>query len=475
MSARGRVIGAWHVERASRHGRRYLEVLPGAIVTAEARDSAERLRIALRDGPLDRPVPPLPDGNAALVRGLYRRSPKWMAPAPAAGRSPTRFGRVAVVGAGGVGANTAHLVANAAMADEVALIDIVPGLAASLALDLNHASGVTRTRSRMSGGTSLELVAGADVVVVTAGRPRAPGMQRRDLLAANRRTIRTVADGIRTQAPEAVVLVVTNPVEEMTAEMRLATELPRERVLGMAGTLDSARFREALARAAGVEVADVEAMVLGSHGDEMVPVVSRARIRGRPLERVLAPERIAECRERTVRAGGEVVALRRTGSASLAPAHAAAEVARPHARGEGRFGAGVRPPRGRVRAGGRRPRGALPPRPARTDRGGRDPARRGGARRARRRRRGRSRAGRGPGGGGGVTTLRSAPGGGRFEEQGAYVRAKRVGPFVFVAGTAAIEPSGRLHAPGDTHAQDPPTRSNASRGRCAMWGRICDR
>ena len=326
MSTPGRVVGASHVEHASRLGRRHLEVLPGVIVTEAARESAARLNIALRDGPLERPVPPLLDGNAALFRGLYRRSPKWMAPKPAAGRNPRRFGRVALVGAGGVGANTAHLVANAAMAEEVVIIDIVPGLAASLALDLNHASGVTRTGSHVTGGTDLGLVAGADVVVVSAGRPRTPGMQRHDLLVANRRTIQTIAEGARTQAPEAVVLVVSNPLEEMTAEMRLVTEFPRERVLGMAGTLDSARFREALARAAEVAVADVDAMVLGSHGEEMVPIVSRARIRGRPLERSLSPERIAECRDRTVRAGADVVALRRTGSASLAPAHATAEV-----------------------------------------------------------------------------------------------------------------------------------------------------
>ena len=326
MTVRGRVIGAEHVERASRHGRRYLEVLPGSIVTEEARDSAARLRVALRDGPLDRPASPLPDGNTALARGLYRRNPKWMAPRPAAGRSPTRFGRVAVVGAGGVGANTAHLVANAAMADEVVLIDVVPGLAASVALDLNHASGVTRSCSRAAGGTELALVAGADVVVVSAGRPRAPGMQRRDLLDANRRTIRAVAEGIRTQAPEAVVLVVSNPLDEMTAEMLLCTGFPRERVLGMAGTLDSARLREALARAAEVEAGEVDAIVLGSHAEEMVPVLSRARVRGRPLERCLAPARIAECVARTVAAGAEVVALRKTGSASLAPAHACAEV-----------------------------------------------------------------------------------------------------------------------------------------------------
>ena len=326
MAGRRRVIGAEHVERASRRGRRHLEVLPGTIVTDQARDSAARLRVALRSGPLDRPAVPVPDGTAALVRGLYRRGAKWMPPARPAGRSPIRFGRLALVGAGGVGAAVAHLVANAGMAEELVLVDVVPGLAEALALDLVHASGLTGSRSAVTGGTDLALVAEADVVVVTAGRPRAPGMDRADLREANRRTVRAVAETIRTAAPQAVVIVVSNPLDEMTAEMLAATEFPRERVLGMAGTLDSARFREALAREAGVGVDEVEAMVLGSHGAEMVPVVSRARIRGAALERRLSPARIEACAERTVVAGARVVALRKTGSASIAPAHAVVEV-----------------------------------------------------------------------------------------------------------------------------------------------------
>lgn len=321
-----RVIGAEHVERASRRGRRHLEVLPGTIVTDQARDSAARLRIALRTGPLDRPAVPVPDGTAALVRGLYRRGAKWMPPARPAGRSPVRFGRLAVVGAGGVGANVAHLAANAGMAHELVIVDIVPGRAEALALDLVHASGLTGSRSRVIGGTDLALAADTDVVVVAAGRARAPGMARIELREANARTIRAVAETLRTAAPQAVVLVVSNPLDEMTVEMLLATEFPRERVLGMAGTLDSARFREALAREAGVGVDEVEAMVLGSHGPEMVPIVSRARIRGAPLERRLSRARIEACVERTVAAGARVVALRKIGSAAIAPAHATVEV-----------------------------------------------------------------------------------------------------------------------------------------------------
>ena len=326
MSAGRRVIGAEHVERASRRGRRHVEVLPGTIVTDEARDSAARLKVALRTGPLEQPAVPVPDGAAALVRGLYRRSPKWMPPRPAAGRNPVRFRRLAVIGAGGVGAIVAHLAANAGMAEELVVVDIVPGLAESTALDLNPAAGVTRSRSAVSGGIDLALVAGADAVVITAGRPRAPGMARADLREANRRTVRSVAEIIRTAAPGAVAIVVSNPLDEMTVETLLATEFPRERVLGMAGTLDSARFREALAREAGTEVDEVEAVVLGSHGPEMVPVVSRARIRGASASRVLSEAQLEACVERTVAAGARMVAIRKIGSASIAPAHATVEV-----------------------------------------------------------------------------------------------------------------------------------------------------
>ena len=326
MTPERRVIGAEHVERAGRHGRRYIEVLPGTIVTDQARDTAARWNVALRSGPLDRPAVARTDGGTALYRGLYRRNPKWMTPPPAAGLNPVRFGRVGVVGAGGVGAGVAHLAANAGMADEVVLVDVVPGLAESIALDLDHVRGMTRSPARATGGTDLALVAGSDVVIIAAGRPRTPGMRRDDLREANRRTVAAVAETVRTAAPEAVVIVVSNPLDEMTAETLRITGFPRERVLGMAGTLDSARFREALAREAGVGIGEVEAMVLGRHGEEMVPVVSLARIRGWPLDRFLSQAQIDDCTKCTVAAGGRVVALRRTGSASLAPAHATAEI-----------------------------------------------------------------------------------------------------------------------------------------------------
>ena len=231
-----------------------------------------------------------------------------------------------MVGAGGVGTNIAHLAANGDVAEEIVLIDVVSGLAASVALDLNHASGVSRSGASASGGEDLSTVAGADVVVVTAGRPRTLSMARADLIGINRRVIHTAAEAIRIGAPNAVIIVVTNPLDEMTVEMLRATGFAREKVLGMAGTLDSSRFRSALAQAAGVRTSDVKAITLGSHGEETAPIVSRARIKGRPLDVFLDTGRIDACVKDAMTGGGQVVALRKTGSAMIAPAHASIEL-----------------------------------------------------------------------------------------------------------------------------------------------------
>lgn len=321
-----RVIGSEVIEEARQRGRTVFEVLPGDIVTEMARESAARIGIQLTDGPLPRSAPVRTDGATAMRRVLYRRSARWVAPARTDQPRARRFSRLVLIGAGGVGGNVAHLAANADMADEIVLIDIARGIAAATALDLNHAAGITGANARCFGGEDLGMVSGADAVVVTAGQARAPGMSRTDLAEANRRVIRLAADAIRTQAPQAVVIVVTNPVDEMTAEMLRATTFPRERVLGMAGTLDSSRFRSALAAAAGVAPADVQAITLGSHGDEMAPIPSLARIRGHPLSKYLTDEQIDRCARDAVTGGGQVVALKRSGSATVAPAHATVEL-----------------------------------------------------------------------------------------------------------------------------------------------------
>ena len=326
MTRSPRVIGAEHITDARRRGRQVMEILPGDIVTQLAREAAENSRITLIDGPLEKPTIPQIDGAIALQRGLYRRSPKWIAPKPSQGKSPSAISRLALIGAGGVGLNVAHLVANRGIANEIALIDVAPGVAEAIALDLTHASGITRSGAHVQGGTDLSLITNAQVVVITAGRPRSPGMSRADLMTINRRIIQSISESIRIHAPDSIVIVVTNPLDEMTMTVLEATGFPYHRVLGMAGTLDSSRFRWSLAQKAGVPVSDVEAVTLGSHGGEMVPIVSTALIRNKPITTVLSDHEIQECVETTVRGGESVVALRKTGSAPLAPAHAVCEL-----------------------------------------------------------------------------------------------------------------------------------------------------
>ena len=326
MNWRRTVIAAEHVQDAHQRGRLHVEVMPGDIITALARDTAQILNVEFVDYPIERPAVERTDGATALRRVLYRNHPGWTPPKSRAAAAPRKINKLALVGTGGVGSNVAHLAANREIANEIALIDVLPGAAEAIALDLQHTRGVTRSSTQLVGGVSMSLLQGADVIVVTAGRPRTPGMSRSDLRDVNSRVIRSAGESIANLAPNAVVIVVTNPVDEMTSVMAQATGFARKQVIGMAGTLDSARFRDALAQAAGVPVSDVDAFTLGSHGDEMVPIASKATIRGLPLTKFLNAEMIEACCRRTVESGAAVVALRKTGSATLAPAHATLEL-----------------------------------------------------------------------------------------------------------------------------------------------------
>lgn len=320
------VIAEADVRAAVAAGSTRLNVPTNAVITPQALDLADQHALRIVHGPQPAPVPVGTDPARAVARVLLRRSPRWVAPPQRRGAAPTRFTRIAFVGSGMVGATAAHLAAISGMADEITLIDLVPGLAAGTALDIEHASGITGSATRARGDTSLDLVAGAEVVIVTAGRPRTPGMTRSALLDINGRVIRDVAEAVAAHAPNAVVIVVTNPVDEMTYEFWRTSGLPSEQVIGMAGTLDSSRFRDALATAANARPADVWAVALGSHGAEMVPVVSSATIKGRPVRDVLAAQRIHDCVQTAIQGGAAVVALRRTGSAFIAPAHAVIEL-----------------------------------------------------------------------------------------------------------------------------------------------------
>ena len=320
------VIANEQIMNAHRRGQLHVEIPPRAIITAQARETAERLGIKLLDWPVEKPAVPRVDGAVSMRRILYRRHPGWKPPQRRLSDCSPALNRLAVVGVGGVGMNVAHLAANRNVAEEIALIDVLPGLAESTALDLRHTRGSTRSTARITGGESMNGLVDSELVIVTAGQPRTPGMSRSDLLSVNGRLIRSIGESIASLAPASIVIVVSNPLDEMTYLMLRTTGFPRERVLGMAGTLDSARFRNALSRAAGVPVTDVDAITLGSHGEEMVPVVSKASIRDRPVGEFLSGEEIDACCQQTVSAGADVVALRKKGSATIAPAHATMEL-----------------------------------------------------------------------------------------------------------------------------------------------------
>ena len=233
--------------------------------------------------------------------------------------------KVTVVGAGNVGATTAQRIAEAGLAD-VVLIDIVEGLPQGKGLDLAEAAPVVSHDARIVGSNDYAATAGSDVIVVTSGLARQPGMSRDDLLARNAGIVKAVVEAAVAHSPDAVLIVVTNPLDAMCHVAMQASGFPRERVLGMAGVLDSARFRTFIAEELDVSVADTSAFVLGGHGDTMVPLPRYSTVAGIPITDLLSPERIQALVDRTANGGAEIVALLKSGSAYYAPAASAFEM-----------------------------------------------------------------------------------------------------------------------------------------------------
>jgi malate dehydrogenase len=242
--------------------------------------------------------------------------------------------KVSVVGAGFYGSTTALRLAQYNIFETVVLTDIVEGKSEGLALDMNQSRPIEGFETKVIGATTTaegagyEVTANSDVVVITAGLPRKPGMSRMDLIGINAGIVRGVAENIAKHSPNAVIIVVSNPLDEMTALAQLATGFPRNRVMGQAGMLDTARFTNFVAEKLGVSVGSVKTLTLGSHGDTMVPVPSRCTVDGVALTEKLSTDEINDLVVRTRNGGAEVIALLKTGSAYYAPSAAAARMAK---------------------------------------------------------------------------------------------------------------------------------------------------
>ena len=245
-----------------------------------------------------------------------------------------RSGKVTVVGAGFYGSTTALRLAEYDIFETVVLTDVVDGKAEGLALDMNQSRPIEGFETTIVGqttqadGTGYEAIEGSDIVVITAGLPRKPGMSRMDLIETNAKIMRSVAENIAKYAPDAVIINVANPLDEMTALAQIVTGFPKNQIMGQAGMLDTARFTNNVATTLGVPVGSVRTLTLGSHGDTMVPVPSRCTVDGKPLSDLLSAEEIDELVTRTRNGGAEVVALLKTGSAYYAPSAAAARMAK---------------------------------------------------------------------------------------------------------------------------------------------------
>src|SRR5215470_3689678 len=234
--------------------------------------------------------------------------------------------KIALIGAGQIGGNLALLAAQKELGD-VVLFDVVEGVPQGKALDLMQARACDNFDVKIIGTNKYDEVSGADVVIVTAGVPRKPGMSREDLLGVNIKIMRDVATNVKEKCPGAFVIVISNPLDAMVYAMKQITGFPKERVVGMAGVLDTSRFRLFVAEELNIAIDDVHALVLGGHGDDMVPVTRLCSVGGIPLEKLLSKERLAAIVDRTRKGGGEIVALLKTGSAYYAPAASAISMA----------------------------------------------------------------------------------------------------------------------------------------------------
>ncbi|MBS0340027.1 MAG: malate dehydrogenase [Proteobacteria bacterium] len=355
------IVTAADVEAAG--GRLLLR--PGQRLTPLARDRAKELGVEIVEAgtaapaaptgsptpPHAAPVPPAKDISASasppgataaasesarpfapLVSGaMYRRN--GLGPqGRAIGRDDANGGaprpRAGVVGAGHVGAMAALRLAESNLFDHVAIVDVVPGLAAGLALDMWHGAGLYGFSTPLSGSDELSALRGCDYIIITAGKPRQPGMTRTDLTAGNAAIMKSVCEGIRQHAPDATLVVVSNPLEEMTHLAAQYTGFAQSRVLGMAGVLDSARFCSLVGLTGKARPQDVRALALGSHGPEMVIPLSQAFVGSKHIESVLDASTLSAIVERTRESGGEVVKLLKKGSAYFSPAESAAAMVR---------------------------------------------------------------------------------------------------------------------------------------------------
>jgi len=234
--------------------------------------------------------------------------------------------KIALIGAGAIGGTMAHLCALKGLAD-VVLYDVIDGLPQGKALDLLQSAPIENFDIQITGTTKYEDIAGADVCIVTAGIVRKPGMSRDDLLGTNSKIMRQVGEGIKTYAPNSLLIVITNPLDAMVTLAKRITGFPKNRVVGQSGILDSSRYRTFIAQELKVSVASVSAVVLGGHGDDMVPVRSSCLVSGAPIEKFIPGKRLDEIEARVRNAGGEIVSLLKTGSAFYSPASAAIRMA----------------------------------------------------------------------------------------------------------------------------------------------------